>query len=53
MSPLLAFLPILIVYIVVRAVMHYRAGRRNWCIQYVIIAGFLTCVFAFECWMHF
>lgn len=52
MSPLLVFLPFLIVYVVFRAVMHYRAGRRNWFIQYVIIAGFLTCILAFECWMQ-
>lgn len=52
MSPLLALLPLIILYVVFRAVMHYRAGRKQWCIQFCIIAGFLTCILGYELWLR-
>jgi hypothetical protein len=53
MNPLLFFLPAFAVYLVIRAVMHKRAGKPKWFMHYLVMAGFMLCIFAFECWMYF
>lgn len=52
MSPLLFLLPAFSVYLVIRAAMHKRIGRRRWFIHYLFMAGLIFCVFLFELWMH-
>jgi len=52
MNPLFLILPLLIVYSAVRAMMHRKAGRKRWCIQYFFVAGFFACILIFELWMQ-
>lgn len=51
MSPLFFVLPLLMIYSLVRASMHRKAGRPRWCIQYLFVAGFFACILAYELWM--
>ena len=51
MNPLLFIMPVLAVYLVFRAVMHKRTGRVKWFAHYLIMAGFILCIFFFELWM--
>lgn len=53
MNPLLYILPLCIAYTLVRAYMHYRAGRKMWVIQMSIFAAFLTAVLAYEVWVSY
>jgi len=53
MNFLLITLPFLIAYVLLRAYMHQRAGRKNWRNQMYIIAGFMTCVLLLELWLKF
>lgn len=51
MNPLLFIMPVLAVYLVFRAVMHKRTGRAKWFAHYLVMAGFILCIFFFELWM--
>lgn len=44
MSPLFFFLPILLCYLVFRAVSHYRAKRT----QFFLLTVFISCIIAYE-----
>lgn len=53
MNPLLFLLPAFAVYLVIRAVMHKRSGKPRWFAHYLVMAGFILCIFGFELWMYF
>jgi|GEM_PF-2079093 len=53
MNLLLAILPFCIAYAIVRAVMHYRAGRKMWMAQMLIISGFMLAVLLYEIWLTY
>lgn len=52
MKPLLFILPAFSIYLVIRALMHRKAGRPRWCIHYLFMAGFMMSLFVYEVWMH-
>jgi len=52
-NPLLFLLPAFAVYLVIRAVMHKRSGKPRWFAHYLVMAGFILCIFGFELWMYF
>jgi len=45
---LLYLFPLVIVYAVIRGVMHLRAKRKIWAAQFFILAGFVTLFFVYE-----
>lgn len=50
---LLIILPLAIAYAVLRAVMHYRAGRKMWMAQFIILGCFMLAVLLYEIYIQF
>ena len=50
MNYMLFIMPAFSVYLVIRAVMHKRAGRQRWFIHYLFMAGLMMCIFLYEVW---